>query len=90
MRTLVGFTVSVGFILTATVGAAVAQPAPKGGKKPAKAEVKTYDFDGDTLEGDLIKPDGTSVDVRDFGNHGSLIRIRKDFIDEIIKSAEDL
>jgi hypothetical protein len=30
------------------------------------------------------------VDTRDFGNHASLIRIRKDFIPEIIKSAEDL
>ena len=90
MRTLIGFAVSIGFVLTASTGAALAQPAPKGKGKAPKAEVKTYDFDGDTLEGDLLKPDGTSVDVRDFGGHDSLIRIRKDFIDEIIKSAEDL
>ena len=86
MRKLVGITVVVSIAIGS--GAAFAQPAGKG--KGAKAEVKTYDFEGDTLEGDLIKPDGTSVDVRDFGNHGSLIRIRKDFIDEILKSAEDL
>ena len=30
------------------------------------------------------------VDARDFAKHSSLIRIRKDFIAEILKSAEDL
>jgi hypothetical protein len=59
-------------------------------KKPAAGKVKTYDFEGDTIEGDLIKPEGSNVDVRDFGKQSSLIRIRKDFIPEIIKSAEDL
>ena len=32
----------------------------------------------------------TSVVVNPFGKHGSLIRVRKDFIPEILKSAEDL
>ena len=54
------------------------------------AKVKTYDFSGDTIEGDLIRPEGTTVDARDFAKHSSLITIRKDFIKEIIKSAEDL
>jgi hypothetical protein len=58
--------------------------------KAAAGKVKVYDFSGDTIEGDLIRPEGTSVDVRDFAKHSSLIRIRKDFIPEIIKSAEDL
>jgi len=53
-------------------------------------KVKTYDFSGDTIEGDLVKPEGSTVDARDFAKHSSLIRIRKDFIPEIIKSAEDL
>ena len=53
-------------------------------------KVKTYDFSGDTIEGDLVKPEGSTVDARDFAKHSSLITIRKDFIPEIIKSAEDL
>jgi hypothetical protein len=56
----------------------------------AAAKVKVYDFSGDTIEGDLVKPEGSTVDARDFAKHSSLIRIRKDFIPEIIKSAEDL
>ena len=58
---------------------------PAGGGK-----VKVYDFSGDTIEGDLIKPEGSTVDARDFAKHGSLIRIRKEFIAEILKAAEDL
>lgn len=65
-------------------GALAAGGGDKGGK------VKVYDFSGDTIEGDLIKPEGSTVDARDFAKHSSLIRIRKDFIPEILKSAEDL
>jgi hypothetical protein len=65
-----------------------AKGADKGGGGNAK--VKVYDFSGDTIEGDLVKPEGSTVDARDFAKHSSLITIRKDFIKEIIKSAEDL
>ena len=61
-----------------------------GGDKGGGGKVKVYDFSGDTIEGDLVKPEGSTVDARDFAKHSSLIRIRKDFIPEIIKSAEDL
>lgn len=63
------------------------KPAPAGG---GNAKVKTYDFSGDTIEGDLVKPEGSTVDARDFAKHSSLITLRKNFIPEIIKSAEDL
>jgi hypothetical protein len=56
------------------------------GQKVNKAKLQS----GDTIEGDLIRPEGTTVDARDFAKHSSLIRIRKDFIPEIVKSAEDL
>lgn len=62
----------------------------KGGGGGGNGKVKTYDFSGDTIEGDLVKPEGSTVDARDFAKHGSLIRIRKEFIQEILKSAEDL
>jgi hypothetical protein len=79
------FTVSAGLVAI-TEDSASAQ----GKDKKADGKVKVYDFSGDTIEGDLIKPEGSNVDVREFGKQGSLIRIRKDFIPEIIKSAEDL
>ena len=81
-------------IMIAVLGltsSAYAQKAPKGGGGDAGGgKVKVYDFSGDNIEGDLVKPEGSTVDARDFAKHSSLIRIRKDFIPEIIKSAEDL
>jgi hypothetical protein len=79
-------------ILTVLIPAvAHAQPAKQqAADKGSTPKVKVYDFSGDTIEGDLIRPEGTTVDARDFAKHSSLIRIRKDFIPEIIKSAEDL
>jgi len=82
-------------LVIATAGSALAQPAdkkpaPAADKGSTTAKVKVYDFSGDTIEGDLIRPEGTTVDARDFAKHSSLIRIRTNFIQEIIKSAEDL
>lgn len=71
--------------LAGTAAAQNKDDKPAGGGK-----VKVYDFSGDTIEGDLVKPEGSTVDARDFAKHSSLISIRKDFIPEIIKSAEDL
>ena len=86
--------VLVVLVVPAITGTAHAQPASKtsdkGNDKAAGSKVKVYDFSGDTIEGDLIRPEGTTVDARDFAKHASLIRIRTNFIPEIIKSAEDL
>jgi hypothetical protein len=69
---------------------ALAQPKAKDAGGGGGGKVKVYDFSGDTIEGDLVKPEGSTVDARDFAKHSSLITIRKDFIPEIIKSAQDL
>jgi hypothetical protein len=90
MQKILGVFVAA-LVFAAVTGPALAQPAKttdKGNDKGSK--VKVYDFSGDTIEGDLIRPEGSTVDARDFAKHSSLIRIRTNFIPEIIKSAEDL
>ena len=86
MRTLT--TIVLASLVTLTASIASAQPKAKPAAGGAK--VKVYDFSGDTIEGDLVKPEGVGISARDFSKHSSLIRIRKDFIAEILKSAEDL
>jgi hypothetical protein len=75
-------------------GTALAQKAGKAGKgKPAAAgysKVKTYDFSGDTIDGELVKPEGEGITAKAALEHRSLIRLREDFIREIVKSAENL
>lgn len=87
MRNLVRLVAFSSLILA--TGVAFAQPKG-GGANAGAGKTKVYDFSADTIEGDLVKPDGADVNVRDFAKHSSLIKIRKDFIPEIIKSAEDL
>jgi hypothetical protein len=80
-------------LLTSIALADDKKPAPAGGGDKGGGgggKVKVYDFSGDTIEGDLVKPEGSTVDARDFAKHASLIRIRTTFLPEILKSAEDL
>ncbi len=59
-------------------------------KNNKKKKAKVYDFSGDDITGELIRPDGDGMNARGFVNHTSLIRLRTNFIKEILKSAEDL
>ncbi len=58
----------------------------------ARAQNKTcvLDMGSERIEGDKPINDGTKVDVIKFVGSSSLIHIRRDFIPEIIKTAEDL
>jgi hypothetical protein len=69
---------------------AQAKAAPAGGDNVQYKSKTVYDFDDDTVEGDLVRPDGEFVDTRKGAKHSSLIKIRENFIPEMIKSAEDI
>ena len=49
-----------------------------------------YDFDDDVVEGELMRPDGELIGERKKSKHSSLIKIRLNFIPEMLKSAEDI
>jgi hypothetical protein len=71
-------------------GGAAAAPAG-GGDENVQYKAKTvYDFEDDTVEGDLQRPDGELVSSQKKAEHSSLIEIRKDFIPEMLKSLEDV
>lgn len=71
--------------------AAIAQVKPAQGGDNVTYKSKTvYDFDDDVVEGDLVRPDGEFVDSRKAAKHSSLIKIRENFIPEMLKSAEDI
>ena len=68
-------------------GGAAAAPAEENVQYKAKT---VYDFEDDTVEGDLQRPDGELVSSQKKAEHSSLIEIRKDFIPEMLKSLEDV
>jgi hypothetical protein len=73
-------------------GGKAAPPAgAAGGDSGVIYRQKTvYDFDDDIVEGALVRPDGEFVDSRRGAKHSSLIKIRQHFIDQMLKSAEDI
>lgn len=51
---------------------------------------KKYSFEDEDVNGQLLKPEGDVLAGRTDLKHASLIRVRTNFIKEIVKSAEDL
>jgi hypothetical protein len=81
---------AAGLLVAATGGTVFAQDKGGGGDSVQYKSKTVYDFDDDTVEGDLVRPDGEFVDTRKGAKHSSLIKIRENFIPEMIKSAEDI
>jgi hypothetical protein len=77
-----------------TKGAGKASPAAaragdaKKGDAPVKE--KSFDFEGDVVEAQFLRPDQGVAEVIRLDEGPSLIKVRTDFVDEILKSAEDL
>ena len=96
---IIGLALFGGIALAAAPTTAFAQDGAKaapaaaagGGDDNVQYKAKTvYDFEDDTVEGDLQRPDGELVSSQKKAEHSSLIEIRKDFIPEMLKSLEDV
>ncbi len=68
--------------------AALAQE--KAGGDVRYARTTEINFEDDTIEGDLTKPDGEYVEARKRVNHSNLIRIREEFKDKVMQSVGEL
>jgi hypothetical protein len=69
-----------------TVAAAQGRPAPR---RDAPVAPRHYDFDNDVVQGTIQAPDGASVDVTRRARMPSLVKVRANFVPEMIKSADD-
>lgn len=73
-------------LLLAPAVAPAAEPAPK-----VEYEKKTViNFEDDTIEGDLKRPDGEYVEARRKVDHSNLIKIREEWRDKVLQSSGDL
>jgi hypothetical protein len=72
-------------------GLAIALPAlAQEGGGGAFSAVTEYDFEDDLVTGDLVRPDGELIGARKKAKVNTLIRVRKHFIPEMLKSVENL
>ena len=74
-------------------GSAWAQDEEKkseGARRTVTPKNQTIDFEADTIEGDLTRPDGEYVEARSRVQHSNLIRIREDFEEKVMESVGEL
>lgn len=86
-----------GFAMMLVPMSAAAQdmPQPEVGRGQQGGDVQykketVYDFEGDDVTGSLIKPDGENITGNTHGKTSNLIKIRSDFIPEMLESVEEL
>jgi len=67
-------------------------PPPQGAAQPkVEYEKKTViNFEEDTIEGDLKRPDGEYVEARKRVDHSNLIQIRENWREKVLQSSGDL
>lgn len=76
-----------------SVIAALCLAAASAGAQEGQSEAPApamLDFDDDTIQGDLQRPDGEMVEARRKVNHTNLIRVRGSFREEVLESIGDL
>ncbi len=70
-----------------------AQAQAKKAQPDAKVEYEkktVINFEDDTIQGDLTRPDGEYVEARKKVQHSNLIKIREDWRDKVMQAAGDL
>ncbi len=75
------------------VGSAQAPQKQQENAPPPKVEYEkktVINFEDDTIQGDLTKPDGEYVEARKRVVHSNLIKIREDWRDKVMQAAGDL
>ncbi|MFB6262610.1 MAG: hypothetical protein ABEL76_03130 [Bradymonadaceae bacterium] len=95
MRRLIAITCGIAVVGWVSIGGAQDMPEAGeatggGGQKKQYKEKTVYDFQGDDVTGDLVKPDEANIQGEQHGKTSSLIDIRSAFVPEMMKTVEDL
>jgi hypothetical protein len=89
------------FLFAALVLPLTALGQDKAASSEAKLETKSgatieyekktvINFDDDTIQGDLTRPDGEYVEARKRVNHSNLIKIREEWRDKVKQAAAEM
>lgn len=76
-------------VLVALVALGVV-PFASAQDKTGESQVTEMSFEGDVVEAQFLRPDQGVTEGLIRKKKNSLIKLRTDFVDEILKSAEDL
>jgi hypothetical protein len=76
--------------VVAIVAGAMVFALPAFAQAGGLAATTEYNFEDDLVTGDLVRPDGELIGARKKAKVNTLIRVRKHFIPEMLKSVENL
>lgn len=77
-------------VFAALICAGLAFALPASAQDGGLSSVTEYDFEDDLVTGDLVRPDGELIGARKKAKVTTLIKVRKHFIPEMLKSVENL
>jgi hypothetical protein len=84
-------------LLMVTIAVPLAGSAQSKGDTPPAAQPKVeyekktvINFEDDTIEGDLKRPDGEYVEARRKVDHSNLIKIRESWREKVMQASGDL
>ena len=82
----------IGILLAVALPLAVTAAEPgKQGEARVEYEKKTViNFEDDTIQGDLTRPDGEYVEARKKVDHSNLIQVREDWREKVLQAPDDL
>jgi len=82
---------SIALFLLLVPALAGAQSPPPEPKPTVTYEKRTeINFEDDTIDGDLKRPDGEYVEARRKVDHSNLIRIREDWREKVLQASGEL
>jgi hypothetical protein len=82
-----------GWLLAALLLPLAAGAQEKKGETRERIEYEkktVINFDDDTIQGDLTRPDGEYVEARKKVNHSNLIKIREEWRDKVKQAAAEM
>lgn len=79
--------IALSALSTAQIALSAPPPTPAEAPKPQK---KKFNFEGDTISTDYLKPGTMLIEGVSRGRRSSLIEVRLDFVAEILRSADDI
>ena len=88
--TIFAFLAAALFATTASAAPADPGDADDAARKGDKGGVTVYDFDDDSVDGEILRPEGANLASRGRVKHASLINIRPHFLRELINMARDV
>ena len=90
MRRLLRLLLVIAGVLMMAAPDVMGQAAKPAAHKKGEPGVRELNFEGDVVEAEFLRPQQGVTEAVVRRKRSSLIQVRTDFVDEILKSAEDL